>query len=861
MGVPFESMREVALGEFVPIVLLLTDIEGSTRMWEHFPAQMALALDRHNNLAEQSVSKFGGKILKKKGEGDSLFIVFSDPIAAVNASIDIQSALRLENWPSEIQIKVRMSIHCGTAIQGDMDYFGPMVNRCARIRGVAFGGQVVASEAVVLATRDRLEPPAAFVDLGLHRLKDLQIPERIFQVTHPEIEETFGPLASLNAFPNNLPFQTSAFVGRETEIEHIRTVIADNRLVTLKGTGGTGKTRLALQVAAELVSDFSAGVWAVELASLSDESVLLTEVARALGIPDSSEHQKIERIAERFRDQPGLLILDNCEHLLRGASKLVQNLLAQASQLKVVATSREPLQVPGEKVIEVAPLEKVDPSGDLDLIEASPAVQLFIDRASLANPQFASGEETVRGIARICGRLDGIPLAIELAAARSRTMSIAQIEERLAQRFRLLGASAQSQSLHDVIDWSYQSLTPFEQELLSRLSVFQGGASLAAAEVVCAREGEDPWEIGDALTRLVDKSLLVLEYGANPRYHMLESIREFAATKLGAATEEFKARHRDYYLTSSAEFAEIEEDHDNFRAVFDNLREASDPRIADFVLKLAPFWETRGYLSEARIRLRQVLSVTLGPIAALHNCLGSLARKQGDLEEAQIELTEALRLSELASDLPGQATALANLASVATVRGDLPVAEDLSLRALAMSEELGNKPQQVRQYIILANISERRDSFIEAEDRLKMAITIGTEAADKGGLLYAFANLGLVCAKQNKTAEARSAYTSALKISRELGEKYTAGLMLTFISQLLRTEGLPGPSLQLLLAARVIRQDLQIVLPPDEQEEENSELTELEELLGNDAEQVRIEAKQWVWPTIVDQTLSILGNV
>ncbi|HEY8439287.1 MAG TPA: AAA family ATPase [Candidatus Limnocylindrales bacterium] len=528
---------------------LSTDIEGSTRLWEERPTAMAGALAGHDALLRAAVEGRSGSIFKTTGDG--LFAVFHEPTTAVLAALDGQRALRDADWGEIGALRVRMAIHSGIAEVRDGDYFGQALNRSARILGTAHGGQVLVSATAAALARDALPDGVELVDLGSHRLRDLDRPEQIFQVAAPGLRRDFPALRSLSTRRSNLPVALTSFVGREPEIAQLSRLLVDHRLISLVGTGGTGKTRLMLELAERVAGRFPDGTWLAELAPLGDPAAIASEVVRALGIPDDPGRPPLETAATFLADKELLLLLDNAEHLVDGVARVAEQLLAKAPGVRILTTSREALAVPGEAVLQIPSLScpASPPSGDAgrgDLLEATgtDAVRLFADRAASVDPAFAITAENVANVAEICRRLDGIPLAIELAAARVSSMSPDDIARRLGDRFRLLAggrrtAVPRQQTLHALVDWSWDLLTDPDRRLLRRLSIFAGTWTAEMAAIVVGDDEEriDEVEMVDRLTRLVDRSLVLVERGMVTRYRMLETIRHYAREKLIAAGE------------------------------------------------------------------------------------------------------------------------------------------------------------------------------------------------------------------------------------------------------------------------------------------------------------------------------------
>jgi predicted ATPase/class 3 adenylate cyclase len=550
------------------VTLLFTDVEGSTRLWETEPEQMARALRRHDELLRTAIGEAGGYVFKTVG--DAFCAAFATPQAALEAVLAAQRALGAQTWPTRRPLRVRMGLHTGVCEERDNDYFGPVVNRAARLEAVAHGGQVLVSGATAELLSESLPEGVTLRDLGLHRLKDLGRPERVFQLEAGFLQPSFPPLASLDnpELPNNLPGQLSAFVGRGAELSQVRSLVSSSRLVTLTGAGGCGKTRLALQAAAELLGTVRDGVWFVSLAPLTEAEAIPGAVASVLGLAEQpGQRPVLDSLIDALREQDTLILLDNCEHVIDGAAKFCAQLVRECPRLRILATSREPLGIDGEHVYRVPSLSlpRAEAEG-IDDIAASDAVRLFVERAQVQDPGFVLDDASAPLVASVCRRLDGIPLALELAAARLSSMSLQQVGDRLDQRFRLLtggsrNAMPRQQTLQATVDWSFGLLTKPERDVLRRLSVFAGGFELEAAEAICAAESVDAFDVLDLIGSLVSKSLVIAERAPETvRYRMLETIRQYAAEELlrSCGEDEVVAardRHAGYFVRVAEEAA------------------------------------------------------------------------------------------------------------------------------------------------------------------------------------------------------------------------------------------------------------------------------------------------------------------
>ena len=515
------------------VTFLLTDVESSTRLWEEAPAEMTDAVPRHYAVLDEAITRHGGVRPQEQGEGDSIVAAFARASDAVRAAVDAQRALRT----STPALRVRMAVHAGEAQMRDgNNYLGHAVIRCARLRSCARGGQILVSDVVASLVADRLPEGAALVDLGVHRLRDLSRPERVWQLAHADLPAEPGPLRSLDEFRHNLPSASTPLVGRTGELAELRALVLDRRFVTVTGAGGVGKTRLAQQVGADLVDEFGDGVWWVELAPVIDPARVASAVATVVGVSELPSVPVVESLVRHLRFARLLLVVDNCEHLVGPVAELLHRLHDECPQLHLVTTSREPLGVAGETTWRTPSLSVPPRRSDVDgdRADAYDAVQLFVDCArDRHGPTSRVTHENASTVAKICARLDGIPLAIELAAARVRTLPIDRLAAELDQRFRLLTGGARTviarqRTLLASVDWSYDLLDARERNVLHGLSAFVGGFTLDAAESVCADEQIPAYDVLDLVTQLVDKSLVQFDDEAG-RYRLLETIRVYAA--------------------------------------------------------------------------------------------------------------------------------------------------------------------------------------------------------------------------------------------------------------------------------------------------------------------------------------------
>jgi predicted ATPase/class 3 adenylate cyclase len=591
------------------VTFLFTDLEVSTRRWEQEPDAMRGALARHDVMLRAAVAKRGGLVVK--GTGDGIHAVFATADAAVAAAIDAQLAICVEPWPVSEPLRVRMGIHTGPAEQRDGDYYGTAVNRAARLMNVAHGGQIVVSLATEQLARDALDDGVNLTDLGEHRLRDLARPERVFQVTRPDLPSEFPALRSVDTFPTNLPFQFTEFVGRDADLPAVSKALEDSRVVTLIGVGGVGKTRLAVQTAAQLLPRYRDGVFLCELGPLTDPRQVPAVVANACGVQQRPGESLTESLQYALRSKEMLVVLDNCEHLLDAAAQLVTALAGSCPLITVLATGREGLGVWGERMMMVRSLPMPGEGATTDEILAAEAVQLFTERAEQAGGGLVLDADTAVTVAQLCRRLDGVPLAIELAAARTRMMSPQEIAARLDERFRLLTggsrtAVARHQTLQAAVDWSYELLSDVERAILDRLGVFAGGFTLDAAEAVVGDDDLDPLDVLDGITQLVDKSLVVAEREHHDtRYRLLETIRTYALERLDddGATDTMRRRHATWCAGFVAQacigmqgpdepawLARLEREIDNVRAALTWATGADDADLSLSLMAGFRFW-------------------------------------------------------------------------------------------------------------------------------------------------------------------------------------------------------------------------------------------------------------------------------
>lgn len=666
------------------VTFLFTDIEGSTALIQRVGDRYPPLLAAHGEIIRRSIADGGGFALKT--EGDSFFAVFESAGNAVLSGLQAQTDLVDYPWPEDATIRVRMGLHTGEGTLGGADYVGLDVHRAARVADAAHGGQLVMTEATAVLAERHLPDECHLRDLGKHRLRDLSEPESLFQLESPGLDSNFPPLRTLDAVPNNLPLQVTSFVGREKILVEALRLLDGHRVLTLTGPGGTGKTRLSLQVAAESADAFPDGVFFVGLSPVADVDVVPSAILSAIGLQGSSKDQSpSDHLLERLADRQLLLLLDNFEQLL-DAAPLVAGMVRASPKSKFLVTSRAPLKISGEQEMPIPPLGLVDASGahEFEDLMQTEAVELFAERAVSVRPDFVITHDNIHDVVRLVERLDGLPLAIELVASRLRLLPVSTILQRLDAKM-LSGGSVdlpeRQRTINGAIDWSYDLLDEPQRRLFARLSVFAGGARLQEIEAICGSEdlGAD---LIDCLSALVDHSLVRASTGAvGPRFRMLHVIREYAASRLaeGGESEEMHRRHLAVYTelmeTLAPEFLRkdrkmwfdaVEEDHDNIRSAL----EWGMNREVDLVLRLSGaswrFWQARGHLHEARRRVESALAQPNGSAqcrAKAMEGLGGILWWQGDMERCLAVYEETVQMQRDIGDRRELANALYNYAS------------------------------------------------------------------------------------------------------------------------------------------------------------------------------------------------------
>ncbi len=786
------------------VTFLLTDIEDSTRLWETQHLAMQQALAQHDAIMRDAIEVNDGYLVKTTGDGvHAAFAIAANAIAACLAA---QRALK-ETTRGELRIKSRMALHSGAAEQRDGDYYGPTLNRAARLMAAAHGGQILLSLATAELVRDHLPPDIALRDMGERQLKDLIRPERVYQVIAPGLPADFPPLKTLDARANNLPAQTTPFIGREDAIHAIKKQLSDVnvRLLTLSGVGGTGKTRLALQVAADMVDEFEHGVFFVPLAALSDPMLVLQTIAQAFAVRETAGQPLQEQLRDYLREKQLLIVLDNFEQVI-DAAPLVTDLLTTAPRLKVLVTSRETLRLYGETDFPVAPLSLPDPERlpPLERLTQYEAVALFIERALAVKPTFAVTNENAPAVAEICCRLDGLPLAIELAAARARVLPPQRILAELTHRLSFLmggarGLPARQKTLRGAIDWSHDLLTDDEQTLFRRLAVFVAGCELKAIEAVCNVEND--LAVLETVESLVGKNLLKQTDGhGEPRFSLLETIREYATEKLveTADRDAIRDRHLDFYLefadkankklirgTFMEGIEEIERERENLLAAqawctFDEQRASRGLRL---VFDLQGYWDQRAQYG-AGLRLATIALNHAGAgaptlergqalLAASH-----LAYRMGHYDQARDHATEGVAILRSQGPRPLLADALIRLAHALIALGDIGTAQRHLEERLALVRAIGDERRIASTLNTMADLHRLDNNLELAAPLYEEALTLALRKCDPPTLAICQLNLALVSVLRGDPARAHTLLREALSLVEKTAFKHVVSIAL-----------------------------------------------------------------------------------
>lgn len=819
------------------VTIMFTDIEGSTRLSERFGKIFELAREQHNQIVRECLAMWDGYEVKYLGDG--FMASFARATDAVECAIEIQRRLAQSSWPAEIgEIRVRIGLHIGEPFIGYgtgglPDYFGPVVNRAARICDAAHGGQILISQAVYEVLQGAISSDIEIIDLKLHRLKGLERAESIFQVYHPDLpRRDFPPLRTLDFVAHNLPVQLTSFIGREKELSDLIRLLREptTRLLTLTGPGGVGKTRLALQVAAECADEFADGVWFIRLDEVRDPEGVPSEIANALRIqldPALPAHNQLISILPH---RNLLLICDNFEQVIDAASFL-GDLLRAAPKVKCIVTSRSPLHIRGERIYEVPPMPQPPPDAAPHELLLYDSVVLFIERARDVRPGWEVTAETAPVVAELCRQLEGIPLCIELAAARLRGMTPQEILKGLSHRFRLLTSRSpdlpeRQRTLRGTIDWSYNLLTDEERTLLAQLSVFRGGFFMEAAEAIIGNP-----EVIDLILQLYDHSLLQARcVGERTRYILSEAVHEYAAEKLQLLLEDSSIyalhhRHATYFLKFAEErdgkvrtekeaiaLEEMAYEIDNFRAalgwavIHDNyLCARLAVALNNFFERRglwddALFWAERGLESARKVGDQKLIAELLLNLAGVH-------QNRGELEKAKAEAEESLQLWECLNDIKGKAKALNLLGIVYHDIGDDDEAVRLHKEALALRQQIGDRVGEAISLHNLGYIAQYQGDFVQAEQYYQQSLIIRQQVGDQRGVAETLCNLGVIAQERLDYTAAKSRYRECLQIWHELGDRAGVAMALHNLGEVAVAEGKIDTALPLLTtAAKIFRE-------------------------------------------------------
>jgi predicted ATPase/class 3 adenylate cyclase len=777
------------------ITLLFTDLERSAHQWEQRPEAMEHALARHDLLVRAAIEAHDGYVFKTVG--DAFHAAFATAPEALRVAIVVQRALAAEPWETGEPLRVRIALHTGTAQERDGDYFGPTLNRVARLRDAGHGGQILLSAVTAGLVRGQVPDGVELRDLGVHRLRDLTEPEQVYQAAVWGLPADFPPLRTEETRPGNLPMLLTSFVGREREMDEVARLLETTRLVTLTGSGGTGKTRLAVAVADRIRDTYSNGVWFVDLSPIADPGLVAPAIAQALGVREAERQPLVETLTAYVRDKRLLLVLDNFEQVVE-AAPLVRDLLVACPRLTVLVTSRAVLRLSGEREYPVPPLPVPAASAATTPLAGVPSVALFVARALDARPDFALTAENGAVVAAICERLDGLPLALELAAAWVRLLSPQALLARLDHRLSLLTGGARDlparqRTLRDTIAWSHDLLAPDEQRLFRRLAVFAGGWTLEAAEAVCSAAGDrEPGVLG-GLASLRDKSLVRYVSGATagPRMAMLETVREFALLELVAHGEadEVRARHAAYFGTLVEQFAQaspaahgppgvspqLAAEMDNVRAALSWLLAQTDGTVAArLALRVVPIWEKQGQFSEGRFWLEGVRA-QLGPDdpalrAHVLKEIAEFAQAQGDYAVARPYYSEALDTFRARNDRQAVAGVLRRQSIMVRHAGDRQRGRALLTESLALSREVGDQAGVADALINLSDLIHQDGDVQRARRLYEEGLVIYRTLGDQRGVARSLERLAILTRDVGDLDTAYRLQEQALAIERQLGD-------------------------------------------------------------------------------------------
>ena len=805
------------------LTFLFTDIEGSTKLLNE------LGTDRYHDVLgthTQTLRAAFAAGTEVRIEGDALFVVFDSAAAAIRATAAAQHALATTRFPHDAVVRVRMGMHTGQGTpasrEAGADYVGIDVHRAARIANIAHGGQVLLSGATATLAGQDLDDGIALRDLGEHRLKDLAQAERVYQLVIAGLANDFPPVRSLDRTPNNFPTQVTTFIGRAPEIRDGLRLLDGTRLLTLTGPGGTGKTRLSLQIAAESAPRFPDGAFWIALAPISDPELVPSTIAHALGVHIGGKEDPLERVLEHVRGKRMLLVLDNFEQILPAASS-VSALLASGPELKVIASSRAPLRISGEQEFPVPPLELPDPERlpSLEALAQSDAVKLFIERARAVKPDFMVTAENAHAVAEICYRLDGLPLAIELAAARVKLLSPQAMLPRLKKGLDLLATSSpdrtdRQRTLRGAIAWSYDLLDDGLQRLFARSGVFVAGAMLEQLETVCGPAGEIGGDVLERTSELLDNSLTrQLEAAGEPRFRMLVTIREYAIEKLAASGEEaaIRDRHLAAYLALAERAAPqlqgneqrrwldlVELEHDNVRAALElAISRGAVEAASRIVFAVWRFWQIRGYLREGLVWCERVLALTGADPASRLRALeaaGGIVYWLADMNATKRYYREAYDLAGKLGMQAERAKAAYNLSFAYMLTGGKEHEEALRLleEALSIYKTLGDRASVGRAAWALGSVygegpNKTREDHQKSKQFAQEALAEHRALGNRFDVSWDLHGTGFAALKLGQLDDADKDWREALQMFVEAGDSSGIVLMLSNFAELAKARG------------------------------------------------------------------------
>lgn len=809
------------------VTFLFTDIEGSTHLWESYPEAMNAASLQHDNLVREIIAKNGGQVVK--GTGDGFHAVFSSASDAVKAALAGQDSIQKADWGLPEAMGVRMGLHSGEAQLRDGDYYGTAVNRASRLMGAGSGGQVLLSDVTAKLIRESLPVGSELVDLGEYSLRDLAVPERVFQLNGAGLLAEFPGLKTRGSSRNNLPESLTSFVGRESESEEVAKMLGATRLLTLIGVGGTGKTRLMLHTARNQVNQFRHGVWLVELAALTDPEQIPGQVASALNLREVPGRSLQDVLVDYLRRKQTLLLLDNCEHLIGACARLAQVLLNDCPQLTILATSREGLGIGGEAIYQVPSLSIPASNGDLKISELTgyESIRLFVERAQTVSPGFQLTPENGEAIVQVCQRLDGIPLAIELAAVRVRMLSPEQIATRLKDHFQLLTGGSRTalprqQTLQALIDWSWDLLDDQERTVLRRLAVFSGGWNLEAAEAIVSSPEEAGLDVLEELFNLVNKSVVIVEQtpGGESRYHLLETIRQYSRERLIEANEitQARVRHAEYYSRMVSETREhlivegdlewldlLDTDYSNIRAALEWNLEHQPFAALKLLQGIQQYFVLRSMIKEGLSWSEQVFRVVLkqlptldgeqlneqrARLAIVRGWQTMLSTMQGGNQKWVLIAEEAVDLARQSQDENALCICLGIAGFVSIYVNELEQAGQYARESRAICTRVSNREGIGFSLRVLAMVAMYVDKDLAEEniylEELRQWYQTFPQQWLKGSFML---GQGQIALRQGQYSAAISYYEESIDIYEAYGDNYFANMARSDIGHARRNLG------------------------------------------------------------------------